>query len=84
MPQRAKRPRSDEAAKIEENLPSADEKIARLLGFFMTKDMKQTEQVRRLSGIGFTNSGVAAILGITSNNVAVALYQYKKQSKSKK
>lgn len=63
---------------------SSHEKIARLLAFIVTKDMEQIEEkVGRLSTIGFSNSEIAAILGITTNHVGVALHKYKKHGASK-
>jgi len=56
-------------------------RIARLLGLIATKDLGQVEQVGRLRAIGFANVEIADILGITSNHVGVALYEYKSKSK---
>jgi DNA-directed RNA polymerase specialized sigma24 family protein len=51
----------------------ADEKIARLLGMLLVKDIKKkTDQVPTLRSVGFTVSEVAEMLGMTENHVKVA------------
>jgi len=52
---------------------SAEEKIARLLGLLLVKDIKKkTDQVPLLRRVGFEVSEVADILGMTENHVKVA------------
>jgi hypothetical protein len=51
----------------------ADEKIARLLGMLLVKDIKKkTDQVPLLRTAGFEVSEVAEMLGMTKNHVKVA------------
>jgi DNA-directed RNA polymerase specialized sigma24 family protein len=52
---------------------SAEEKIARLLGLMVVKDIeKKTDQVPLLRRAGFGVSEVADMLGMTENHVKVA------------
>lgn len=52
---------------------SADEKIARLLGLLLVRDVKmKTDKVPLLRSAGFEVSEVANMLGITENHVKVA------------
>ena len=52
---------------------SADEKIARLLGLLLVKDIKKkTDQVPLLRRVGFGVSEVANMLNMTENHVKVA------------
>jgi hypothetical protein len=52
---------------------SADEKIARLLGLLLVKDMKiKSDQVATLRRVGFDVSEVANMLRMTENHVMVA------------
>lgn len=67
-----------------ESVP-AEEKIARLLGMLLVKDMEQkTEQVVRLRAVGFEVSEVAAMLGMTENHVKVAAFHGRKNLSRKK
>ncbi len=64
---------------------AADEKIARLLGMLLVKDMEQkTEQVTLLRSIGFEVAEVAAMLGMTENHVNVAAHHGRKNLGKKK
>ncbi len=72
------------ASQSRESVP-ADEKIARLLGMLLVKDMEQkTEQVALLRAVGFEVSEVAAMLGMTENHVNVAAYHGRKNLGKKK
>jgi hypothetical protein len=52
---------------------SSEEKIARLLGLLLVKDIKKkTDQVPLLRSVGFDVSEVADLLGMTENHVKVA------------
>lgn len=63
----------------------AEEKIARLLGMLLVRDMEQkTEQVTLLKSIGFEVAEVAAMLGMTENHVNVAAHQGRKNLGKKK
>lgn len=63
----------------------AEEKIARLLGMLLVKDMeRKTEQVALLRSVGFEVSEVAALLGITENHVKVAAFHGRKNVGKKK
>ena len=63
----------------------AEEKIARLLGMLLVKDMEQkTEQVTLLRSIGFEVAEVAAMLGITENHVNVAAHYGRRNLGKKK
>jgi DNA-directed RNA polymerase specialized sigma24 family protein len=51
---------------------SAEEKLARLLGLLLVKDMKsKSDQVTLLRRAGFEVSEVASLLDMTENNVMV-------------
>ncbi|HMF23714.1 MAG TPA: hypothetical protein VKG24_16520 [Pseudolabrys sp.] len=51
---------------------SAEEKLARLLGLLLVKDMKsKSDQVTLLRRAGFKVSEVASLLDMTENNVTV-------------
>jgi hypothetical protein len=72
------------ASQPHESVP-ADEKIARLLGLLLVKDMEQkTDQVALLRSIGFEVAEVAAMLGMTENHVNVAAYHGRKNLGKKK
>lgn len=59
---------------------SAEEKIARLLGLIVVKDIKKkTDQVPLLRRIGFEVSEVADMLGMTENHVKVADHHGRKK-----
>lgn len=59
---------------------SAEEKIARLLGLLLVKDIKRkTDQVPLLRSVGFEVSEIAAILGMTEHHVSVAAHQARKR-----
>ena len=52
---------------------SAEEKIARLLGLLLVKDIKKkTDQVPLLRRVGFEVAEVADMLGMSTNHVKVA------------
>jgi DNA-directed RNA polymerase specialized sigma24 family protein len=60
----------------------ADEKIARLLGMLLVKDIKKkTDQVPLLRTAGFEVSEVAEMLGITENHVKVADHTGRKKKR---
>ncbi len=64
---------------------SAEEKIARLLGLLVVKDIEQkTEQVTVLRAAGFDVSEVAAMLSMTENHVKVATHHGRKNRTRKK
>jgi DNA-directed RNA polymerase specialized sigma24 family protein len=64
---------------------SALEKVARLLGLFAVKDVKdKTEQVVVLRAAGFEVSEVAALLGMTENHVRVAAHKGRRARSGKK
>jgi len=58
----------------------ADEKIARLLGLLLVKDIKKkTDQVPLLRRVGFDVSEVAGMLNMTENHVKVADHHGRKK-----
>lgn len=62
---------------------SAEEKIARLLGMLLVKDIKKTtDRVPLLRSVGFDVAEVADMLGITENHVKVADHQGRKKRKA--
>jgi DNA-directed RNA polymerase specialized sigma24 family protein len=61
---------------------SASEKIARLLGILLVKDLKKrTDQVPLLRSAGFGVSEVADMLGIDENHVRVADHHGRRKRK---
>lgn len=59
---------------------SADEKIARLLGLLLVKDIKKkTDQVPLLRRVGFDVSEIANMLNMTENHVKVADHHGRKK-----
>jgi len=59
---------------------SAEDKIARLLGLLVVKEMKKkTDQVPLLRAVGFEVYEVAAMLGISENHVKVADHKGRKK-----
>ncbi len=59
---------------------SADEKIARLFGLLLVKDVKKkTDQVPLLRRVGFEVSEVANMLNMTENHVKVADHHDRKK-----
>jgi hypothetical protein len=70
MPPRKRKPAAEGAAN---RRVSAEEKIARLLGLLLVKDIKKkTDQVPMLRSVGFEVSEVADMLHMTENHVKVA------------
>lgn len=64
---------------------SPEEKIARLLGLLLVKDIEQkTGQVTTLRSAGFAVSEVAVMLGLTENHVNVAAHHGRKKLGKKK
>jgi DNA-directed RNA polymerase specialized sigma24 family protein len=62
---------------------AAEEKIARLLGLLLVKDIKrQTDKVPILRRAGFEVAEVAEMLGLTENHVRVADHLGRKKLKS--
>jgi len=62
---------------------AAEEKIARLLGLMLVKDIKRkTDQVPLLRSVGFEISEVADMLGMTENHVKVADHHGRKKRKA--
>jgi DNA-directed RNA polymerase specialized sigma24 family protein len=62
-------------------IPAAD-KIARLLGMLLVKDIKKrTDQVPLLRAAGFAVSEVADMLGISATHVKVAHHHGRKKRK---
>jgi hypothetical protein len=62
---------------------SAEEKIARVLGMLLVKDIKnKTDQVPLLRSVGFEVSEVADMLGMTENHVKVADHLGRKKRKA--
>jgi hypothetical protein len=62
-------------------VPAAD-KIARLLGMLLVKDIKKkTDQVPLLRSAGFAVSEVADMLGMAENHVRVADHHGRKKKK---
>ena len=63
----------------------AEEKIARLLGMLLVKEMEQkTDQAAILRAVGFEVPEVASMLGITENHVKVAAHHGRKNLGKKK
>jgi DNA-directed RNA polymerase specialized sigma24 family protein len=68
-----------------EEIISSEEKIARLLALSAIKDLEsQDAQAVLLRNVGFQNAEVAAMLGISENHVAVALYRGRNRKRPKK
>lgn len=62
---------------------SAEEKIARVLGMLLVKDIeKKTDRVPILRNIGFEVAEIAEILEMTHNHVKVADHRSRKKQKS--
>lgn len=81
---RERRRRAKAEANSGEPLSSQD-KIARLVGLFLIKDIEQKiDQVTLLRSAGFQVSEVAAMLGISEKHVTVATHKgRKKKSRNK-
>lgn len=81
MALRKRRPAADGNSGVRHHI-SADDKIARLLGLLLVKDIKnKTDQVLKLRSVGFEVFEVAAMLGITENHVKVADHAARKKRK---
>jgi DNA-directed RNA polymerase specialized sigma24 family protein len=79
MPPRKRGP----AAEAADRRVPADEKIARLLGMLLVKDIKKkTDQVPLLRSVGFTVTEVADMLGMEENHVRVADHHGRKKRKA--
>ncbi len=83
MPKQKRKRRADENGGSDRRV-AADEKIARLLGLLLVKDIKKkTDQVPMLRSDGFQVSEVADMLGMTENHVRVADHLGQKKKKLK-
>jgi hypothetical protein len=72
MPPRKRKPAGDTDCGARRRI-SAEDKIARVLGLLLVRDIKKkTDQVPLLRSIGFEVSEVAAMLDMTENHVKVA------------
>jgi DNA-directed RNA polymerase specialized sigma24 family protein len=74
------------SAKLAKNAEpiSAEEKIARTLGLLLVRPFEErTDQAALLRSIGFEVSEVAAMLGMTENNVNVAAFRGRKKAGKK-
>lgn len=72
MAPRKRNPASNENGGLRHRV-TAEEKIARLLGLLLVKDIqKKTDQVPLLRRVGFDVSEVAHMLNMTENHVMVA------------
>ncbi|MGQ0668294.1 MAG: hypothetical protein ACT4PO_01235 [Actinomycetota bacterium] len=58
--------------------------VVRLLASMLTKDMTRKDAILTLSSAGLVPKDVASILGISSNQVSVALYDAKHQAAMRK
>lgn len=64
---------------------SSEEKIARLMGLLLIKDVEnKIDQVTLLKTAGFQNAEVASMLNMTENHVKVATFAGKKKQSKKK
>lgn len=64
---------------------SPENRIARLLGLLVIKDIEQqSDQVAMLRAAGFDIAEIADMLGVTSNYVSVAIYQSRAKKKRRK
>ena len=62
-----------------------EEKIARLLGMLLVKDVQQkNEQVLLLRSVGFEIPEVASMLGMTANHVNVATNKARSRTRKKR
>ncbi len=76
----ATKQRRKSAAAAEDERTSGEEKIARLLGLLLVKDIeKKTNKVPMLRRAGFSVSEVAALLDMEENHVRVADHQGRKK-----
>ena len=76
----AKRRKNEAAEAPSTRRVSADEKIARLLGLLLVKDIKKKQdQVPLLRRVGFEVSEVADMLGMSTNHVKVADHHGRKK-----
>ena len=76
--------RTGSQTKSAESLVS-EEKIARLLGLLLVKDMEnKIDQVTLLRSAGFEIAEVASMLGMTENHVTVASHAGRKKQGKKK
>jgi len=61
-----------------------DEISVRLLALIAIKDLPQKQQIALLSRVGFSPSGIAELIGMSSNAVRVALFSIRKSEKQGK
>jgi DNA-binding NarL/FixJ family response regulator len=54
------------------------DRVIRILAVMTVKNMRQTEQIATLSGIGFSPKEIAEIIGTSANTVRVALVSIRK------
>lgn len=55
------------------------ERITCLLALLLVKGESQPEKVRTLAAVGFQNTEIARLLGVTPNAVSVALHRIRRK-----
>ena len=55
------------------------ERLANLVALLLVKGEPQADQIRTLAAAGYGNSEIAALLGLTSNAVNVALHRIRRK-----
>jgi len=59
-------------------------RISKLLALTITRELKQTEKIELLSGVGFQPKDIADLIGTTAHTVSVTLSEIRKKAKTGK
>ncbi len=54
-------------------------RVANLLALLLVKGELQPEKIRVLSAVGYANTEIAELLGMTANAITVSLYQQRRR-----
>ena len=58
---------------------SNSERLTNLVALLVVKGEEQVNQIRILAAAGYSNTDIAALLGITANAVNIALHRLRKK-----
>lgn len=59
--------------------PASFDRLTNLVALLLVKGEPQADQIRTLAAAGFSNTEIARLLGLTANNVNVALHRIRKR-----
>lgn len=75
----AKRSGAAQAGSQAAGVPPSFDRLTNLVALLLVKGEPQVDQIRTLAAAGFSNTEIAQLLGLTANNVNVALHRLRKR-----